>query len=473
MTYFQVENSYCNCSKYDLNIKSFTLNYFNIESFRLLFTDTLSKHVISADKNGCICKPSNLNEFFEKNSPINSFKLDSENLYMSSDNNFYHKSFKADINNSLCYEIGIKEFLIFGSHMQLYPPLKCLKPMPNQSATAQLKSFTATSITLLLPTPLKNNGCKNTSMPLTKYHIYYKLYSNFSNNDCDNNCLYQTTYNRTIKIKNLRPYSKYVFYIGLGNYFSKEENIYLLHLPSIFETAPGGRYKNLVKEKYRYQAINNVSAPSKPLNVTATVLSPTLVRVKWLPPKEINGENVKYELHWQTEGKVIGIRQKGEQKITNYETDSSGYLQTYLQKLSPNECFSIWIRAYTRNNETSCDSDKVIVTMFPEPDNVILLANTSNSLKIQWKTSSYVENFVLQFCEITSNAWQNITDLESEKEEFINFHIKYLEPKTQYKFRLLLNYFNYDQSYIWPKDMYFMFETLGNKIYDNFNINIY
>ena len=48
--------------------------------------------------------------------------------------------------------------------------------------------------------------------------------------------------------------------------------------------------------------------PSRPRNVTATILSPTEINVKWLPPLEINGAGIKYEVHYQTENEINGVK---------------------------------------------------------------------------------------------------------------------------------------------------------------------
>lgn len=193
-------------------------------------------------------------------------------------------------------------------------------------------------------------------------------------------------------------------------------------------------------------------------------MNPTLVKVSWFPPKEINGEHVNYEIHWQTEGNVIGIRQKGEQKVVDYEIDSSGQLHTFLQKLSPNESYFIWVRAYTQNNYTSNDSDRIVVNVFPEPHNIELKNATAYTLEVQWTILPVIKEFTIQFSKITLNFWENITSIDFTEEKIIIAKISNLQPKMQYKFRLLLKYTNNKYIYTWPKDMRFTYETLGKML---------
>lgn len=216
------------------------------------------------------------------------------------------------------------------------------------------------------------------------------------------------------------------------------------------------------------------AAPSKPENVSATILNPTLVEVSWSPPREINGDSVWYEIHWQTEGDSNGIRQKGEQIVPSPTLkDSTNNYYAQLYKLSPNETYSIWIRAHSQTNESSMDSnDSVIassdsnsvkITTFPEPHDIVLLNCTAHDLHIKSNVYLYAKHYILQYTYLISNDWTDITnDLVTLINDTMFISIENLKPKSQYKIRMVLIYPNSPELYVWPTESRFIFETLGN-----------
>lgn len=110
------------------------------------------------------------------------------------------------------------------------------------------------------------------------------------------------------------------------------------------------------------------------------------------------------------------------------------------------------------------DSEAVKINVYPEPENIGFLNNTAYSLTIQWQPTLYIRDYVVQYSLLTSNDWKNVSEEEIEKHiDDVIITLKDLKPKTQYKFRLSLNYPQYEKEYIWPKDLRFTFETLGDK----------
>lgn len=207
------------------------------------------------------------------------------------------------------------------------------------------------------------------------------------------------------------------------------------------------------------------TAPSKPENISALILNPTLAEVSWSPPKEINGEFVHYEIHWQTESNINSIRQKGEQIVMEPEKSDSTTFKTHLFKLSPNENYSIWIRAYSETNDTYSDSNSVNIQTFPEPDNITLLNSSAYELNLQWNLYTYADTSVMQYTTIGSSEWFNVEEKCIVDDEILNITLSDLKPKTQYKFRLALTYPKYKNIYIWPSDTRFTFETLGKHVF--------
>lgn len=202
-----------------------------------------------------------------------------------------------------------------------------------------------------------------------------------------------------------------------------------------------------------------------PRNVTITVLNPTLLKVSWLPPEEFNGDTVYYEIHWQTESTVSGIRQKSDQTVmenNNVAFDLKPF-SAYLPKISPNETYLVWVRAYSRTNDTYTDSVSEKITTFPEPDNITVTKYAAYYLNLEWKTSDYIKIYIIQYTLLTSHDWRNVSSYQTTTHNnSVAAIISNLKPKTQYKFRFLLTYPKYEELYVWPKDSRFTFETLGN-----------
>lgn len=204
-------------------------------------------------------------------------------------------------------------------------------------------------------------------------------------------------------------------------------------------------------------------APTPPQNVSALVLNPTMVEVKWLPPKELNGESVLYEIHWRTESPVHGIWQKGEQIVfrdkesTNLNQIPKFRIRT-LSDLMPNLSYIIWVRAYSENNQTYSDSENINVKTYPEPEDLILLNKTAKSLHVNWRYPSEVKNYVIQYKKILSNTWKEITNVSQD-----GFFVSNLLPKMKYLFRLNLKYQDYPEWFVWPKNKGYVFETQGDR----------
>lgn len=205
-----------------------------------------------------------------------------------------------------------------------------------------------------------------------------------------------------------------------------------------------------------------VTAPSKPLNVTATVLNPTLAEVTWMPPLKLNGETVFYEIHWQTEGTRSGVRKKEEQPVQEHQTleNTKKTFKSFLHKLSPNETYTVWVRAYCETNATSNDSEKVKIVTYPEPSGIHLLNKTSQTMFLSWNISPHIESAKIQYSSPISDLWLDATRSDQE-DDVIYFRVQNLKPKSLYRFRLSLIYEKYKTEFLWPLDSKYTFETLG------------
>ncbi|RZC34249.1 proto-oncogene tyrosine-protein kinase ROS, partial [Asbolus verrucosus] len=433
----------CNCP-INANIeKTYTLDHSTNTKPLLIFIDSVTQNVISADKDGCRCNVI-VNNTIGVTLPLERIKSDFGTLYWTSPQGLLF-ALKRNEANIVTKEVNVYDILIFGPHMQPFPPKECLSPKQHSNITVELKHKTSNSLTLIMPEHEISQMCGETSTATIEYRIYYMQENDSGDTFCSNfHCNVSVTFEKEFTIENLKPFTNYIVSVAISNYYTEDEEV-VIGPSLVFQTAVG--------------------APSKPQNVTVTVLNPTMVKVTWLPPQEFNGATVHYEICWKTEGTVTRARQKelpvAEQQIS---PNSTQYLTTILNKLSPNETYTIWVRAYSETSETSSDSEseRVQVNTYSEPSDLILINKTAYLLKLVWEVHPHIEHYNVQFSPLTSNNWENIP-VDNQTGDTITIVKEDLKPKTQYKFRLSLYYKNYSEEYIWPPDSRFIYETLGDK----------
>lgn len=434
----------CNCPSYEHIENIFTVDHSNKEKPKIIFIDSNTHQVISADKLGCYCDAVLNGGIINDSLPISNIATDVNKIYWANGSNktiyFVDKNNKILLNE----KTNGNNFLLHGTHVQPFPLPKCLIPQLHLQ-TIIFHSKTPDSITLLLPEIKLDDECNNVSMASIKFTIFYKKYTDANDKNCNNTCIEYDTFDRRVKITGLQPYSKYIFAVSIKNYFTELQGIQSIVGPSqIFQTAPG--------------------APSKPQNVTAVVLNPTMVEVKWLPPQELNGESVLYEVHWLTEG-IDGVRQKGEQIVSRDKDTMNSlnkipkYKVKVLTKLTPNQVYTLWVRAHSENNETHSDSNTISVRTYPEPNDFVLLNSSSTTLAISWKLMPDVKQYLIQYSLVNYNEWKTISN--GTKEETLVINVRSLSPKMKYKFQMKLKYLDYTDWFVWPQDQRYVFETLG------------
>lgn len=421
--------SRCDCPK--VTGRTFSLDRSLKYDTQLIY---LSSNRIISTNDGCKCKV--LTDHVTSN--ITSISADSSNVFWS-DKKLHMLNLNQKRNNIYVENTLVNDVMIYGANNQPYPQMECLKP--SNTADMKVSMVKRTSNTLTLKMPEYQSPC-NTTMATVKYIIYYAKYNMMTGPpSCDETCIQKTTFDTTTDIINLRPYTKYVFAVALKNYFSEQDgDAIIIGSGVVFQTDAG--------------------APTPPRNVRVDVLNPTLLSVRWEPPATLNGDFVYYEVHWQTEGAISGERHKGEQTVTN--PLHAAVLTTKLQTVSPNETYSIWIRAYSQTNETSSDSKHVVVVTFPQPGPIRLMENSATELRVQWNISRFVDKFTIQYTLLTSTLWMDINETEVNG-NLAEITLRQLKPKTIYKFRLSLKYPLDVENYIWPKDSRFVFETLGDR----------
>lgn len=191
------------------------------------------------------------------------------------------------------------------------------------------------------------------------------------------------------------------------------------------------------------------------MNISVLNLNPTVVHVSWLPPEELNGNIIYYAVHWQTDSIVSAQRHKGELIVTDSET-----LSANVDKLTPNETYIVWVRAYSENNDTWSESDRFRIITYPKPDHIGLFSKTAYSMQLTWNVTPFVENYTVEYASLTSPLWSTATVLPT-KNNSVRIIVDNLKPKRHYKFRLILVYKHNTDNYTWPSDNRFTFETDG------------
>lgn len=180
---------------------------------------------------------------------------------------------------------------ILPTFRQNYPPVHCLLPRKHFDRKDHLAVYDSSdrSLWLHLPVPKRFENCSFEPMFL-KYKIMYTELKSESMKVCSpETCNIIETYDKVIEVANLKPYTKYQFQITISNYYTEHMNITMnFTRPIVFQTKTG--------------------APSRPRNVTAVILSPTEINLSWLPPEEINGPSIRYEVQYQTEKEINGYK---------------------------------------------------------------------------------------------------------------------------------------------------------------------
>ncbi|XP_058444154.1 protein sevenless isoform X2 [Malaya genurostris] len=339
--------------------------------------------------------------------------------------------------------------------LQYYPERRCLIPLQrNQNYQAKMLQRTENSLTLLLPKPEVHPNC-STEPSGIRYVIYYDVLNETDSNateDCDaTSCSYVTSYDRSKTIRGLRPFTKYRLQVLLMNYYQEllfgvaRDSMDSPQLGSlaIFSTAAG--------------------APSKPRNVSVLAISPTEAVVHWSPPLIKNSDRVWYEIHWQTEYIHDGSKNRQQQLVTDFN-ETSNNLSINLTKLQPNQAYAIWIMAYS-TEATFSESDHVNIVTFPEPEDIHLVTISSDELGVSWKPHRNITTYKLQYSAVGSKTWTTVfeTGVNSTAPEKGLFQVTGLQPKTQYRFIVLLFYPNRKNPYVWPPDARFIYETEADR----------
>lgn len=396
---------------------------------------------------------------------------DSGRLYWTQGDTLYAQN----IEDQTLYQLKLFYPLkILPIYRQNYPSLHCLLPRRRFERNEHISIFDASdrSLTLHLPNPKPSENCSYETVQ-SKYTIMYDRLPNKNVKMCTvSTCKIIETYDKVIEIKELQPFTKYQFQISISNYFTEEMKMFMnFTRPVIFQTKTG--------------------APSRPRNVTAKTLSPTEIQLNWLPPIETNGDSIKYEVHYQTENVLTGVKNqlqifiKGMRLINKSNNSASKFLNNFISfkfiddnvtsinvtNLLPNQQYNVWIRAYTTQTLYNQSVPMKIVTL-PDPEAIKLISSTSKSITIEWEPYKNAIKYSMSCrpleyddssAEIILDSIEYLTNNTNVQQNGNILTVLNLHPKTQYMFWLSLYFENRSAPYTWPRDERFLFETFPDK----------
>ncbi|XP_063703914.1 proto-oncogene tyrosine-protein kinase ROS isoform X2 [Culicoides brevitarsis] len=336
-------------------------------------------------------------------------------------------------------------------HQQNYPKIDCLIPLQRQPPSHEVKLLSqyTESLHLILPEPQMDSRCNITAVGV-RYKVMYKPYRHGDPMTCElDNCTKIYSFDDSVVINNLKPFTKYMFQVGLNNFYGEKIGIETqLGPPIIITTAPG--------------------EPTEPRNLTAEAVSMTEAVLSWYPPIEFNSDVIWYEVHWQTENALLKNKQQQlvPGTIKNHQNQK---LYQKLNSLHANHTYSVYVRAYS-SNKTFSESNVVNIQTFPEPKNITLRNKTPYTLEITWTEPLHVTRYLIEYESINTKNSTRVTVFDTLTDETPetaspdkSLLVAHLTPKTQYHFIMSLHYEKRQDPYLWPTDHRFVFETLGDR----------
>ncbi|XP_031627487.1 proto-oncogene tyrosine-protein kinase ROS-like isoform X2 [Contarinia nasturtii] len=327
---------------------------------------------------------------------------------------------------------------------QNYPPLRCLLPPKYfyQIARLVVHKSTDRALWLNLPVPKGVDNCSFVPM-FWKFRIMYAELENEEPQRCSLDiCNSTETSDKLIEINNLKPYTKYQFQISISNYYTENLNMSVFFTrPLVFQTETG--------------------APSSPRNVTTQNVSPTEIHLSWLPPLEMNGPEIQYEVHYSTENEINGKKNQFKMTVKGENVTSIN-----INELLPNQPYIVWVQAHTTEILYS-ESPHLKIKTLPDPEMIKLISSTSKSLTVEWEPYANASRYVMlcrpieyndSFAELILDSAHEINNTNSQRTGNKVTVLK-LHPKSRYVYWLQFWFKNRVDAYTWPQKERFVFET--------------
>ncbi|XP_025267247.1 protein sevenless-like [Camponotus floridanus] len=330
----------------------------------------------------------------------------------------------------------------FDKSVQPYPPMRCLTP-DEKVYNFENVNTTTNSIIVNLPESVVKSGCKKYNLPTTIYTISVSCLDNNLNKSEKFNVLRYVTCERYYEIQNLTPFTEYKLQFTLSNFYFDQLSINPIN-------------SNVMSLKTNSGKLN------APENISVLVLTPTIAVVHWMPPKQLNCVSVNYEVHW----KLVNDKQhKSKQFINMPKRMADDRFFTKINLLLPIQNYLIYVRVYPTNfSDLYNESLTKIVHISSEPNNITLSGVDINSMNISWISNiNLTIIFTLEYKDIAAEKWQTMNSFKMNYKDKVIYYLKNLQSGTLYKFRLILRFLKYEETFIWPADERFIFSTRDSK----------
>lgn len=340
-----------------------------------------------------------------------------------------------DANSTIRSTDGLQLRLPNASHLfairpQRYPAAECLVPLqPATGYTSDLLASTDSSLQLLLPAAQRPANCP-APIAGTVYNVRFARLQPDEDTVRPGACTDTATcttliaYDRQPIIGQLLPFSAYKVQIAVSHYFAARlaggQASLRFGPPVVFRTAIG--------------------APSAPRQLTATALSPTELRVTWLPVERLNADRVWYEVQLLTQ-------QTTTSQLVNASATATAAapMSVDLGALQPGQLYRIAVRASSGEHTTN-KTDQLTVRMPPEPAAVQLLEATAYTLRVNWTRYPIADGLrvVLQCSEETLEPLhepRTVYDSATSNRSVASaaeLLVAGLQPMTRYRFTVLL-----------------------------------
>ncbi|XP_023240042.1 proto-oncogene tyrosine-protein kinase ROS-like [Centruroides sculpturatus] len=414
-------------------------------------------HIWSSDLRGCTCYPL-LTALPNKDIglPPTSIAVDKNKLYWSNSAKGRVYSVPKNIRvssdpaaqHSQYYDITfevvgrVRGIRAVADSLQPLPDAECLFP-EEYNGIASLRSSTASSFILDLEPATLPSSCQNMSPSSILYTIYYGEYYS-DRESCMRNytflCLHSKTYNTTITINKLQPFTNYTVRVAISNFYSQQTEI--VGPVTVFQTKEGG--------------------PIPVRNVRAITVAPNQIDVFWEPPRMVKSGPLRYELRWRSD-----VKNKSSESAISISRSSlfNKQYNVSLKYLHHGTRYYIVVRTYTNSGDMFSDSYEATATTYQLPSDLVLIKVTSESFLLQWRSPvDIIHTHALEVTRIASKEMFFYKTYQTNSGILYNFTVDNLLSRTQYRARLILTYYPHYVTYIHPQnEKGFIFKTVGDK----------
>lgn len=453
----------CSCDPHASVGSAVTLDRSQRSAPRLLWVDESHGNIWSADLQGCNCTlVVNATEMQNAGLPPTSLTADKLFIYWSnssagkiysfdkatsevisnaspenSDSNVHQKRRVTSETAS-----GIRGIRAIGDHLQPYPDVICLAP-PHSVVPPTLLSASSNELVVKLMMPARPPECSKISLASIKYTLFYGIITPDNVWQCAESlhgCRTLETYNTTVVLSNLSPFTNYTVRVAMSNFYSIGMSI--PGPDAVFQTLEG--------------------VPSEPIMVQVEPVTPTRIAVQWRPPIKPNGHPISYEIRWFQEN----ARNKWHSMSYLYSSEEKSLSYRMLLKdMAPGVEYHILVRAYSRGGDMHSDSETRSVSTYELPNNLTLARSTSREIDLTWTApgSHVILSHRVEYLKPSTSEWRYFTSEATEPNRTYIYPLRKLLPKTDYSLRMVLTYrSSLNDTFPWPRSGHFAFQTLGD-----------